>query len=52
MPQLPPQTQNGIPEKDLPDLLRKFWLTNDPKPRKIEMVRQDDDNWTVARTYD
>jgi hypothetical protein len=52
MPQLPPQTGTDIPENTLPDKLRDDWLPNDPKPRSIQMVRQNDGKWTVTRSYD
>jgi hypothetical protein len=50
MPQLLPQINPNVPEDFLADKLRDEWLPNDPKPRRVEMVRQSDGKWT--RTYD
>jgi hypothetical protein len=47
-----PDIVPNIPEADLVRHLRDFWLQL-PKTKKIELVRQDNDDelWTVTLTY-
>ncbi len=47
-----PDIVPNIPEADLVRHLRDFWL-RPPMTKKIELVRQNDDNtlWTVTLTY-